>query len=77
VNTDTRSLLVALLVTTLVAILDLWAAGNAVLLGFLIAGPLLAAVSLDARRTAAVAAYAAVLAILLGIPDGMFGTLTT
>jgi phosphoserine phosphatase RsbU/P len=75
VNTDTRSLLVALLVTTVVALLDLWAVGSAVLLGFLIAGPLLAAVSLDARRTAAVAAYAAVLAILLGIPDGIFGTL--
>jgi phosphoserine phosphatase RsbU/P len=73
VNTDTRSLLVALLVTTLVAILDLWAVGSAVLLGFLIAGPLLAAVSLDGRRTAAVAFYAAVLAILLGIPDGIFG----
>jgi phosphoserine phosphatase RsbU/P len=74
VNTDTRSLLVALLVTTVVAILDLWTVGSVVLLGFLIAGPLLAAVSLDARRTAAVAVYAAVLAILLGIPDGMFGT---
>jgi sigma-B regulation protein RsbU (phosphoserine phosphatase) len=75
VNTDTRSLLVAVLATTLVAILDLWSAGNAVLLGFLIAGPLLAAVSLDARRTAAVAAYAAGLAVLLGVPDGIFGTL--
>jgi serine phosphatase RsbU (regulator of sigma subunit) len=75
VNTDTRSLLVALLVTTVVAILDLWAVGSAVLLGFLIAGPLLAAVSLDARRTAAVAVLAVVLAVLLGIPDGIFGTL--
>jgi sigma-B regulation protein RsbU (phosphoserine phosphatase) len=75
VNTDTRSLLIALLVTTVVGVLDLWATGSAVLLGFLIAGPLLAAVSLDARRTAAVAAYAAVLAILLGVPDGIFGTL--
>jgi len=74
VKTDTRSLLVALLVTTLVAILDLWTVGSAVLLGFLIAGPLLAAASLDARRTAAVAVYATVLAVLLGIPDGIFGS---
>jgi phosphoserine phosphatase RsbU/P len=74
VNTDTRSLLVALLVTTVVAVLDLWSAASAVLLGFLIAGPLLAAVSLDARRTAAVAAYATALAVLLGVPDGIFGT---
>ncbi|HEU4397774.1 MAG TPA: PP2C family protein-serine/threonine phosphatase [Actinomycetota bacterium] len=73
-NTDNRSLLVAMLVTTLVALLDVWIAGGAVLLGFLIAGPLLAAASLDARRTAAVATYAVLLAVLLGIPDGMFGT---
>jgi serine phosphatase RsbU (regulator of sigma subunit) len=75
VNTDTRSLLVALLAATLVAILDLWTAGSAVLLGFLIAGPVRAADSVDARRTAALAAYATVLAVLLGVPDGIFGTL--
>jgi serine phosphatase RsbU (regulator of sigma subunit) len=75
VNTDTRSLFVALLATTLVAILDVWTGGSAVLLGFLIAGPLLAAVGLDARRTAAVAGYAAVLAVLLGVPDGIFGSI--
>jgi phosphoserine phosphatase RsbU/P len=75
VNKDTRSLLVALLATTGVAILDLWSGGSVVLMGFLIAGPLLAAVSLDARRTALVAAYAAALAVLLGVPDGIFGTL--
>jgi phosphoserine phosphatase RsbU/P len=75
VNTDTRSLLIALLATTAVGILDLWTGGSAVLIGFLAAGPLLAAVSLDARRTAAVAAYATVLAVLLGVPDGIFGTL--
>jgi serine phosphatase RsbU (regulator of sigma subunit) len=74
VNTDNRSLLLALLATTLVAILDLWTGGGAVLLGFLIVGPLLAAASLDARRTAAVAAYAVALAFLLGVPDGIFGT---
>jgi sigma-B regulation protein RsbU (phosphoserine phosphatase) len=74
VNTDNRSLLVALLVTSLIALLDAWAVGGTVLLGFLIAGPLLAAGSLDARRTAAVAVYAVVLAFLLGIPDGIFGT---
>jgi phosphoserine phosphatase RsbU/P len=74
VNTDNRSLLVALLVTTLVAVLDRWIAG-AVVLGFLVVGPLLAAVSLDARRTAAVAVYAVGLAVLLGVLDGIFGTI--
>jgi sigma-B regulation protein RsbU (phosphoserine phosphatase) len=40
----------------------------------LIAGPLLAAASLDAPRTAVVGAYALGLAVLLGIPDGIFAT---
>jgi phosphoserine phosphatase RsbU/P len=74
VQTDNRSLLVAALVTSVVAVADVAAGGSAVLISFLIAGPLLAAVGLDARRTAAVAGYALVLAVLLGAADGIFGT---
>ena len=69
-----RSMLVAVLVTSAIALLDAWTGARAILLGLLIAGPLLAAASLDAQRTAIVGLYALGLAILLGIPDGIFGT---
>ena len=69
-----RSLLVAVLVTSAIALLDAWTGSRAILLGLLITGPLLAAASLDAQRTAMVGLYALGLAALLGIPDGIFGT---
>jgi phosphoserine phosphatase RsbU/P len=75
VNTDNRSLLVAALVTSAVALLDALVAGPTILIGLLIAGPLLAAVNLDGWRTALVAVYALALAILLGLVDGIFGTI--
>ena len=62
------SLLVAVLVTSAIALLDAWTGDRAVLLGLLIAGPLLAAAGLDAPRTAMVGLYALGLAVLLGIP---------
>jgi serine phosphatase RsbU (regulator of sigma subunit) len=74
VRAKTRSLLVAVLVTSAIALLDAWTGPRAVLLGLLVAGPLLAAASLDAPRTAVVGAYALGLAVLLGIPDGIFAT---
>jgi phosphoserine phosphatase RsbU/P len=74
VQAKSRSLLVALLVTSVIALLDAWASGRPILLGLLIAGPLLAAASLDAPRTAMVGLYALGLAVLLGIPGGSFGT---
>jgi serine phosphatase RsbU (regulator of sigma subunit) len=67
-------MLVAVLVTSAIALLDAWTGGRAVLLGLLIVGPLLAAASLDAPRTAIVGGYALGLAVLLGIPDGIFAT---
>ena len=70
----TRSLLVAVLVTSAIALLDAWASDHAVLLSLLIVGPLLAAASLDAPRTAIIGLYALGLAVLLGIPDGIVGT---
>jgi phosphoserine phosphatase RsbU/P len=74
VQAKSRSLLVAVLVTSVIALLDAWASGRPILLGLLIAGPLLAAASLDAPRTAMVGLYALGLAVLLGIPDGIVGT---
>jgi sigma-B regulation protein RsbU (phosphoserine phosphatase) len=74
VHAKSRSLLVAVLVTSAIALLDAWASGRPSLLGLLIAGPLLAAASLDAKHTAIICLYALGLAVLLGIPDGSFGT---
>src|SRR5215207_9040465 len=67
-------MLVAVLVTSAIALLDAWTGSRAILLGLLITGPLLAAASLDAQRTAMVGLYALGLAVLLGIPDGIFAT---
>ena len=68
------SMLVAVLVTSAIALLDAGTGGRAVLLGLLIAGPLLAAASLDAQRTALIGLYALGLAVLLGIPNSIVGT---
>jgi phosphoserine phosphatase RsbU/P len=75
VHAKSPSLLVAVLVTSAIALLDAWAGDRTILLGLLIAGPLLAAASLDAPRTAMVGLYALGLAVLLGIPDGIVGTI--
>jgi serine phosphatase RsbU (regulator of sigma subunit) len=74
VHAKSPSLLVAVLVTSAIALLDAWTGDRAVLLGLLIAGPLLAAASLDAQHTAIIGLYALGLAVLLGIPDGIVGT---
>jgi phosphoserine phosphatase RsbU/P len=74
VQAKSRSLLVAVLVTSAIALLDAWTGDRASLLGLLIVGPLLAAASLDAQRTALIGLYALGLAVLLGIPDASFGT---
>jgi phosphoserine phosphatase RsbU/P len=67
-------MLVAVLVTSAIALLDAWTGARAILLGLLIAGPLLAAASLDVQPTAMVSVYALGLAVLVGIPDHIFGT---
>src|SRR5918993_4462434 len=74
VQAKSRSMLVAALVTSAIALLDAGTGGPAILLGLLIAGPLLAAASLDAQHTAMVGLYALGLAVLLGILDGIVGT---
>jgi serine phosphatase RsbU (regulator of sigma subunit) len=74
VQAKSRWMLVAVLVTSAIALLDARTGGHATLLGLLIVGPLLAAASLDAQPTAVIGLYALGLAVLLGIPDGIFGT---
>jgi sigma-B regulation protein RsbU (phosphoserine phosphatase) len=74
VRAGTRGTLVALAVTTVIALLELWTGEWLILMGLLIIGPLLAATSLDAARTGLVAAYAVVLAVALGPVDGIWGT---
>jgi phosphoserine phosphatase RsbU/P len=74
VQAKSPSMLVAVLVTSAIALLDAWTGSRAILLGLLIAGPLLAAASLDPQHTAIIGLYALGLAVLLGIPSGSFGT---
>src|SRR6266487_1756624 len=74
VQAKTRSMLVAILVTSVIALLDAWTGDRAILLDLLVAGPLLAAATLDARSTGIVGLYAVAIAVLLGVPDGIFGT---
>jgi phosphoserine phosphatase RsbU/P len=74
VQAKSPSMLLAVLVTSAIALLDAGTGSRAILLGLLIAGPLLAAASLDAQRTAIIGLYALGLAVLLGIPNRNFGT---
>jgi serine phosphatase RsbU (regulator of sigma subunit) len=63
-----------LLASSAVAVADALIKGGAILIGLLIVGPLLAAAGLDGWQTAAIGLYALVLALVLGVPDGIFGT---
>jgi len=74
VRTDRSWLLLAVGVNTGIAALDLAVHTRAILIGFLIVGPLLASARLDGARTAYVAAYGVALAVVLGIPDRTFGS---
>ncbi|MBN1529020.1 MAG: SpoIIE family protein phosphatase [Thermoleophilaceae bacterium] len=64
----------ALGVVSALAVVDLLVA-DAVLVELLVAGPLLAAVNTDARRTQIVALYALVLSVPLGLASDEFGSL--
>ncbi|MFL5884393.1 MAG: SpoIIE family protein phosphatase [Thermoleophilaceae bacterium] len=59
---------------TALAAVDAALQHNALLLGLLLFPPIVAGARLAPRQTAVVAAYATALAILLGWPDGFFGT---
>ncbi|HLM48899.1 MAG TPA: SpoIIE family protein phosphatase [Solirubrobacteraceae bacterium] len=67
-------LAVAVVLTTVIGALDALVGGSAIFIGALVVGPLLAAARTDALLTACVGAYAVVLALLVGFPNGMFGT---
>jgi serine phosphatase RsbU (regulator of sigma subunit) len=69
-----RWLVLSLLASSAVAVADAWLAGTTVLISLLIVGPLVAAVSLGGGYTAAVGAWSLALALVLGVPDGIFGT---
>jgi sigma-B regulation protein RsbU (phosphoserine phosphatase) len=73
-SAENRLTTVAVLATLLIACLDMWTGGSAVLIGLLIVGPLLASASLTARRTAVVGVFALALSALLGFTEGIFGT---
>jgi sigma-B regulation protein RsbU (phosphoserine phosphatase) len=69
-----RWLLVSLLASSVVALVDVLVPGSAILISVLIVGPLLAAMNLGGGQTAVAGAYSLVLAIVLGIPDGIFAS---
>jgi phosphoserine phosphatase RsbU/P len=69
-----RWLVLSLLASTAVAVADALLKGTTVLISLLIVGPLVAAVSLGGWYTAAVGAWSLVLALVLGVADGIFGT---
>jgi len=64
-----------LAVTTLIAAIDFALPGTVVLISLLVTGPLLASVRSSPRRSALVGVYALMLAIPLGWPDQIFGSL--
>ncbi len=71
---SSRWFLLSLLASSVVALADILAHGTTVLINLLIVGPLLAAVNLGGWQTAAVGAYSLAWAVVLGLPDGIFGT---
>jgi phosphoserine phosphatase RsbU/P len=74
VRAETRWTLAAFGVTTAVALADALLGARLILIGLLIAGPMLAAIRLDGPRTGLVAGYALGLAVALGPVDGIWGT---
>ena len=71
---DAARLTLAVAAETAIAAADATLGQHVILVGLLIAGPLLAAATLDHCRTVAVAGYAIALAIILSASDHIFGT---
>jgi PAS domain S-box-containing protein len=72
VSTAQRFFLLGLAVTTAIAAVDAVVGGGLVVIGVLIAGPLLTALGATARQTAIVAAYSLTLGLVLGVPNEIF-----
>ncbi len=69
-----RWTILSITVTTLIAVIDLSTGTRTVLISMLVAGPFLESVRSTPRRTALVAGYALLLAVVMGYPNQMFGT---
>jgi phosphoserine phosphatase RsbU/P len=74
VRTERAWLLLALAMNLVVVALELVGRSDATLIGFLIVGPLLASARLDGARTGLVAMFSLIIAIVIGIPEGIAGT---
>jgi len=70
-----RGMPLALALIAVITVIDVLTQTNAVVLGFLSLAPLLAAAVEKTRRTALVTAVACVVALVAGLPSGMFGSL--
>ncbi|WP_326555074.1 PP2C family protein-serine/threonine phosphatase [Micromonospora sp. NBC_01813] len=70
-----RGLPAAFALITAITVIELLTQTDAVVLGFLSLAPLLAAAVEATRRTALVAVVACVVALVAGLPSGMFGSL--
>ena len=66
-------MLVGVVAIAIVGVIDATAGDSAILIGLVVVGPLLAAFGAGGRATAMVAVYALAVALLLGIPNDVFG----
>src|ERR671914_584274 len=71
-STARRSFLLGLAIATAIAVVDAAFGERLIIIGLLIAGPLVAALGATTRQTAIVAAYSLALGLLLGFPDEIF-----
>ncbi|HEX2232948.1 MAG TPA: SpoIIE family protein phosphatase [Thermoleophilaceae bacterium] len=71
-STAQRSFLLGLAITTAIAAVDAAEGARLIVIGLLIAGPLVAALGATARQTAIVSAYSLALGVLLGLPNDIF-----
>jgi hypothetical protein len=72
----TRVLYLAIAISSLVAMTDAILGTHVILIGLLIAGPCCALLTGRWARTGVAGAWATALAVLLGLPDGIWGTST-
>lgn len=71
---EAGSALVPVAVVTALALVDLLWGRNAVLIGFFVVAPLLAAPLVGPAATASIGLYATAVALLVGVPNGIWGS---
>jgi PAS domain S-box-containing protein len=69
-----RWTLLSLVITSLIALIDALTPSNAILIGLLIVGPLVASARSGPRGVLLVSGWALALGVLLGVPDDVFAT---